>query len=104
MKRVHGLWALVSLIAMQCIGQGVVWESVWDSGLGDARIMSALWWAWTIAQVVLAVPVGIGLARIGFRWTHAWASVEGIDSPGRASDQHVANAPDSSSRSGTFAA
>ena len=104
MKRMNGLWALMVLIAMQCIGQGVVWDGVWNSGLGDARIMSALWWAWTIAQVVVAIPVGIGLTRLGFRWVHDWSTVEGIDSSHRASNHHATRAPSASPRSGTFAA
>jgi hypothetical protein len=63
-KRVF--WGVVVLVAMQVLGQGVVWELLWASGLTDARIMSALWWMWTIAQVVLAVPVGVGLVRWGW--------------------------------------
>jgi hypothetical protein len=62
-KRVF--WGVVVLVAMQVFGQGVVWELLWSSGLKDVRIMSTLWWAWTIAQVLIAVPVGVSLARWG---------------------------------------
>jgi hypothetical protein len=59
-------WGVVVLVAMQVLGQGVVWELLWASGLKDARLMSALWWMWTIAQVLIAVPVGVGLVRWGW--------------------------------------
>jgi hypothetical protein len=63
-KRVF--WGVVVVVAMQVLGQGVVWELLWSSGLKDVRFMSALWWAWTIAQVMLAIPVGVGLVRWGW--------------------------------------
>lgn len=70
MKRSSIFTGLLVLTAMQFLGQAVVWDLVWMSGMRDARVMSALWWAWTIIQIGLAIPVGIhlvgwGLSRFG---------------------------------------
>jgi hypothetical protein len=74
MKRSSIFTGLIVLTAMQFLGQTVVWDLVWMSGMRDARVMSALWWAWTIIQIALAIPVGIHLVRWGlarFAMPHA---------------------------------
>ena len=65
MKRPPILTGLGVLAAMQVLGQTVVWDLIWESGMRDARLMSALWWTWTGVQIALAIPVGFHLVRWG---------------------------------------
>jgi len=65
MKHASALFGLGILVAMQSIGQSVVWDAVWYSGWTDTRAMAGVWWAWTAVQIVIAIPVGVHLARWG---------------------------------------
>lgn len=63
------VWASVSgLVGMQVLGQTVLWEYLWGGAFSDVRDAAAIWWAWTAVQVVMAIPVAIGLVRAGFAW------------------------------------